>query len=124
MPHRKQTKLWKTKDGNILRICDMEDSHLLNAIRLLQRRAEARRIRNSVFYATCTGPTAEGAMMAFDQECDQAWSATLEDYLPSIYDNLTDEAERRKLEIPVLSERLDIEVQLLMSRIQKGGSNA
>lgn len=32
------TLLWKTSDGRVVKISDMEDRHLLNAVRLLHRR--------------------------------------------------------------------------------------
>ena len=37
---RKQTTLWKCKDGTKIRICDMTDGHLVSAIALLDKYAE------------------------------------------------------------------------------------
>jgi len=33
---KKQTSLWKTRDGTKIRICDMSDSHLGNAMKFLE----------------------------------------------------------------------------------------
>ncbi len=37
---RKQTKIWVTKSGQRIRVCDMSDAHLLNVIRFLRRRKD------------------------------------------------------------------------------------
>ena len=37
---RKQTKIWTTKDGSRIRVCDMNDSHLCNAARMVLRNAQ------------------------------------------------------------------------------------
>ncbi|KKM18777.1 hypothetical protein LCGC14_1662320 [marine sediment metagenome] len=34
---RKQTKLWKIRDGSKIRICDMSDGHITNSIKMLLR---------------------------------------------------------------------------------------
>lgn len=48
---KKQTKIWKTRDGNKIRICGMEDSHLINTIKMLQRRAEVLRIKTEASFS-------------------------------------------------------------------------
>lgn len=40
---------WKTKDGTVLNIKDMETSHILNCINLLERKAQY--IRNAITYS-------------------------------------------------------------------------
>lgn len=37
---KKQTKLWTQGDGKKIRVCDMSDQHLNNAIQLLEDRME------------------------------------------------------------------------------------
>ena len=113
----KQTKLWTTKDGRRLRICDMDDAHLINTIRLLQRVAEAKRIETSVFYVTCNTPTSDGALDCFNREFDSVMESTYEDYLPPIYYNLVSDATRRGLSIPMQPKRVDIEANMIMERL-------
>ena len=38
---RKQTKLWKTRAGTKIRVCDMTDKHLNNTIKMMFRSYEA-----------------------------------------------------------------------------------
>lgn len=116
---RKQTKLWTTKDGRRIRICDMEDDHLLHTIRLLQRVAETKRIKSVVFYTTCEQPTSDGALDCFNREFDSVMDAELEDYLPRIYENLGAEVNRRGLELPIQQRRIDIECKLIMARFEE-----
>ncbi len=94
---KKQTKKWTTKDKSKIRICDMEDSHLLNTIKFLERFAETERKLNMDFYITCPQPNGEMAQMAFDNELSLAIESIWEDFTPPIYDNLIKEKERRKL---------------------------
>ena len=118
---RKQTKLWTTKDGRRLKIYDMDDSHLLNTIAMLQRNAEAKRIDTSVWYTFCEEPHGDGAMDAFMSEQEAIWNSTWEDWVPEIYENLTDDAKRRGLQIPIQPTRLDVEIQYMTRMMDKVG---
>ena len=96
---RKQTKIWITKEGNRIRICDMSDTHLINSILLLERIAEIfcqREIEDgfnllSILQGECAIDTVESRL------------DMLEDYgkdaseINPLYDNLCLEAERRNL---------------------------
>jgi len=95
---RKQTKLWKTKSGRKVRICDMSDDHLLNTIRMLKRNAEA-----YYEYSIADGFSLLGSLrgeMAIDHLEGQLGNLLEEgpdEFLPDIYWNMLDECERRGL---------------------------
>lgn len=40
-----QTDFWTTRDGTHIRICEMDDNHLVNTIKLLEKRAEMIRVK-------------------------------------------------------------------------------
>jgi len=95
---RKQTKNWTTADGTKIRICDMDDSHLLNSIRFLERYAEARLSHEFSAVFNFPEPQGEMAQMDLDQMELEMFDATFWDYLPDIYDNMESECRRRGLE--------------------------
>lgn len=94
---RKQTKKWKTKDGRKLRICDMENDHLLNAMKFLVRAAELTRKKLVVSFLTAPYPTSDGAEMAYDREMDALADATWEDFTDPIFETMILEGLRREL---------------------------
>lgn len=110
---RKQTKLWTTKSGDRIRICDMSDSHVMNTIRLLQRKAAACKAADDAWYATCVPPNGEGASDAFDHECEEAWSSPATAGLPLVYESLIADAMRRGL---ILTDLTDTYVRELEER--------
>lgn len=98
---RKQTKLWKMKNGEKIRICDMGDSHLLNAIRMLERYAECFRLREVAEFYAYPAPTSDNALDCWEgaerELAEKSWT----DYLyPSLYDELLLDALRRELPVP------------------------
>lgn len=88
---RKITKKWKKKDGTKIRICDMEDSHLLNAIKMLDKMADTAKLE--IPYPNFNG---EMAQWFAEQEYDRMLEATPEYFFP-IYEDLYNEAERREI---------------------------
>jgi hypothetical protein len=96
---RKVTKLWTCRDGRKVRICDMADSHLVNTIRMLRRKAA--KVCNAELQAAYSiSCLLQGEMASW--ECDLAIESMESDpsgekFLPPIYDDLCDEADRRGL---------------------------
>lgn len=100
-PYKKQTKVWRTKDGRRLRVCDMEDGHLLNTERFLVRYAKAKHanyVNEVMTIASFFSPSSD-TMAAYylDQDVDRAFTSTWEEFLPDIYLNVVGEMLRRKL---------------------------
>ena len=80
---RKQTKLWKTKDGQKIRICDMDDKHLRNTTKMLVRFAEDARWK---MIRTLSGleliVSGEHAQDMLDDDLREAEEATVLDWCP------------------------------------------
>lgn len=85
----KQTKQWTQRDGTKIRICDMEDRHLLNTIRMLERQAEAQQLDTS--YPCFNG---EMAQMYAEAEWNEMMTVGPEYFFP-IYEDLCADARRR-----------------------------
>jgi hypothetical protein len=94
---KKQTALWATKSGAKIRICDMTNSHLTNAIALLEQRAW----QADQTFARAPNPfTGDIASDLFDQAQDDYLEGNQEtdpEELFPIYRNLCLERERRGL---------------------------
>jgi hypothetical protein len=88
----KQMALWTTKEGKKIRICDMEDSHLLNSIRLIERRV-------CELKANVDPPSFNGEMaqMHAEQMYLNFMDLTIEDFFP-VYGKLILDALRRGLD--------------------------
>lgn len=85
------TKLWTTKNGSKIRIKDMTDEHLVNTIRMLERKNEAD--KQNVPYPSFQG---EMAQMYAESEFDALVDREPGDLWP-IYDDMIEEAIKRKL---------------------------
>lgn len=95
---RKQTKLWTMRDGRKIRICDMGDEHLVNAIRMVERNSESRRQHAlSAGYQMECMLQGEMALMCIEREIC-AMEEDPDMFLPGIFQNLCLEASRRGLE--------------------------
>jgi len=98
----KGNEYWVTKDGQRLRIREIEDSHLVNILRLLRRNCEKRRKLAETQMFCGPGPRGDAACDAFDAELDQIMDGDWRQFIPRSraiqVQNLEDEAERRGLE--------------------------
>lgn len=84
---------WKMRDGTLIAIKDMSDSHLLNAIKMCERNGyiSTRTLSFDVY-----GPQPQGDMASYYYE--QELDAILRAPVSSKLDELEAEAERRGLE--------------------------
>ena len=88
---------WKTKDGRILDIKDMDDDHLMNAARLLLRKA-ASSYRETLLPYFSGQPNGDGAQMAYEAELDTLTEESLDLFLPEAYYAMYDEAMARNVD--------------------------
>jgi len=103
---RKQTKLWTQKNGDKIRICDMSDSHIVNTVRMIKRKAEFKKMQVDVGFLSCGRPQGDMAQDAFDRECCEAWNKSWEDYAPKIFPNLLQDIVRRAILRPGILTQL------------------
>ena len=87
----KVTKVWTTGDGQKLRICDMTDKHLLNAISFCERKHRAAQL--NLPYPNFNG---EMAQMHAEQSWEHFQEGGPEELFP-LYLDLCEEADRRGL---------------------------
>lgn len=99
---KKQIGIWTCKDGTSIRVCDMTDSHLLNACRLVERG-----IKNSyenqmaMAYSTSSMLTGEMAMECAEMAIRQMEEADPLEWGEENFENyrwLLNEIERRGLD--------------------------
>ncbi len=102
MSHRK----WKMKNGQKIWIKDMEDSHLLNTLKLLQRNAWAVESYNSkVALLALQSLQGEQAIYSMENELNRDWW----EFLPSIYNSLIAYAKKRKFWNKELEQEFNVE---------------
>ena len=93
---RKQTKVWTTKDGRRIRICNMSSVHISNTIAMLERKTE---LVTEAMLDEAYGLTSflQGEMAQFSIECDirRLEEGVSPSELFPIYENLILERERR-----------------------------
>lgn len=107
---------WTTRDGNIIKISDMSDSHLMNTIKLIERKYT----KTVGVYLTGPRPSGEMAQDAFDEEFDYLNEEGPNGYNEA-YDFLVEEAARRGIDNQELRETrlLNLDLQLLATVFKK-----
>jgi len=96
---RKQTKRWTMKDGKKIRICDMSDCHLANAIAMLEKIAKiAEPEYEAAAWSFLCSLRGEYAIMAAEQEIDNLMENGLDPCeISPLYNNLVKEQTRRRV---------------------------
>lgn len=107
MKKLKPTKnTWVTRDGRVIKVKDMKDSHLINTMRMIMRVTKSRLIEEQE-YAILNFPSFQGETAQYyaEQEYNRLTSAIIDDChvngwlsitLPC-WDTMIKEAEKRKL---------------------------
>ena len=90
-----ETRTWKTRDGQVIPIKDLEIQHLKNIIKILKKKGF---ISQSTldFYLTSSGPLGDMASYAFEREQDKVFKAPVSKEL----DWLIEELAKREKENP------------------------
>jgi len=91
---RKVTKKWKMKSGKTIRICDMTDEHLQNAINCVRQHHE-KSIESAYALSLMIDSESDGAFV-LDQQIDAMERGDASEFFP-ILNDLNAEAFRRGL---------------------------
>ena len=92
---KKIVKKWTMKDGSKIRICDMDNEHLNNTIKMLQRVAKRNMNIAHKSFLSIPYPIGEKAGYDYDNCLNQIFEETWEDYVADIYYDLESESLRR-----------------------------
>jgi len=96
----KQTRLWATREGTKIRVCDMGDEHLVNSLKMLKRQALSAR-EDNLAAAWSAAAMFNGDMATYyaEQEADRVSDAHWIDYMSDFWEPMQLEAHRRGGEV-------------------------
>ena len=86
-------KIWTTSEGKKIKIKDLSDKHLINIINMLERNAY-----DKIPNFSCSDFQGEIAQFCTEQEMNTSYEDPLSALDGTIYDDLWDEAIKRKLQ--------------------------
>lgn len=72
---------WKTSNGRLIKVSEMEDTHLVNTIKLLRRNAQKLILQELAQMANYINNAPDGAAMAAMSEADRIIEMTDDEYL-------------------------------------------
>lgn len=91
---------WTTQDGRVLYPKDFEDSHLINTLKFIKRRAPAYKYHHELATLTAWQPQGDGACMALEAESIRLERMPVDrwlEYYCNIYNLLVEESNKRGL---------------------------
>ncbi len=97
---------WKIKNGETVLIKDMDDNHLLNTARFIERNTEKYVSQTQDFYLLCVPPNGQMAQDCFDREFDEVMEMSTGELLDrnKSYKEMVSEIKKRKLNFTSITE--------------------
>ena len=85
-------EMWTMRNGKQIPVCQMTTSHVQNALRGLQQAGYVSP-GAAAYYASCPEPHGDGALDAFDAECDYVLNAPTSRFIDIFEDELKQRTE-------------------------------
>lgn len=114
---RDEADTWVTREGQVLRIADMGDQHLINTVQMLRRNVEGMRCQTLSNMWNYMENAPDGAYDACESAQVEIEGSSREEYLMvhcAPYPSLLREVERRRLTLPPLPTEDEIQKAALI----------
>jgi len=102
---RKQVNLWTTKFGERVRICDMEDNHLVNCVNMLRRFGQAC-LEHEIHALLSIRVRGDFAEDAIEREIDDIAECEWHEFVPPIFWKMINDIIRRMILRPGIIRNL------------------